>query len=61
MKHGINTDIHAKTKYKSLTKKSHKGMVYTDRGMTVFEEYLFLAANQISKLNVLVMTKVWLN
>ena len=44
MNHGINTEIHAKTKYKSLTKKSHKGMAYADPGMTVFEDYPFLAA-----------------
>ena len=44
MKYGINTEKHAKTKYKSLTKKSHKGMTYTDPGMTVFEDYPCLAA-----------------
>ena len=44
MNHGINTEIHAKTKYKSLTKKSHKGIAYADPGMTVFEDYPFLAA-----------------
>ena len=40
MNHGINTEIHAKTK--SITKKSH--MTYADPGMTVFEDYPFLAA-----------------
>ena len=44
MKHGINTEKYAKTKYKSLTKKSHKGMTYIDPGMTIFEDYPCLAA-----------------
>ena len=43
-KHGIISEIHAKTKYKSLTKKYVKGMKYTDPGMTVFEDYPFPAA-----------------
>ena len=59
MKHGINTEIHAKTKYKSLTKNSHKGMTYTDHkgmtyadpGMTVFEDHPFLAATPDLKIN----------
>ena len=38
MKHRIKTETHAKAKYKSLTKKSHKGMTYTDPGMIVFED-----------------------
>ena len=28
MKYGINSEIHAKTKYKPLTKNSHKGITY---------------------------------
>ena len=60
MKHGINTEIHAKTKYKSLTKKSHKGMTYSDAGMTYLKITLFLPQHQISKLTVLVMAWVWL-
>ena len=44
MKYEINTEKHAKTKYKSLTKNSHKSMTYTDPGMTVFEDYPCLAA-----------------
>ena len=51
MKHGINTEIHAKTKYKSLTKKSHKVMTYTDPGMTVFEDYPFFAAKPDLEIN----------
>ena len=60
MKHGINTEIHDKTKYKSLTKKSHKGMTYTDPGMTVFEDYPFLAATPDLEITELVMAWVWL-
>ena len=59
MKHGINTEIHAKIKYKSLNKNSYKGMTYTDYkgmtyadpGMTVFEDYPFLAATPDLEIN----------
>ena len=51
IKHGINTDIHAKTKYKSLTKKSDKSMTHTDPGMTVFEDYTFPAATPDLEIN----------
>ena len=51
MKYGINSEIHAKTKYKSLTKNSHKGITYTDPGMTVFEDYPFLAATPDLEIN----------
>ena len=51
MKYGINSEIHAKTKYKSLTKNSHKGITYTDPGMTVFEDYPFLASTPDLEIN----------
>ena len=51
MKHGINIDIHAKHKYKSLTRRFHKNMTYNDTGMTVFEEYPYLSATTDMKIN----------
>ena len=35
MKHGVNIEIHAKHKYKSLTKRFHKNMAHNDPGMSV--------------------------
>ena len=35
MKYGINSEIHAKTKYKPLTKNSHKGITYHISKLTV--------------------------
>ena len=35
MKHGVNIEIYAKHKYKSLTKRFHKNITYNDPGMTV--------------------------
>ena len=34
IKHDINTEIHAKHKYKSLTRRFHKNMTYNNPGMT---------------------------
>ena len=34
MKHGINTEVHAKPKYKTLFKKSHMESSFKDPGMT---------------------------
>ena len=51
MKHDINTEIHAKHKYKSLTRRFHKNMTYNDPGMTVFEEYPHLAATPDMEIN----------
>ena len=51
MKHGINTEIHAKHKYKSLTRRFHKNMTYNDPGMTVFEEYPDLSVTPDMKIN----------
>ena len=51
MKHGINTEIHAKHKYKSLTRRFHKNMTYNDPGMTVFEEYPDLSATPDMEIN----------
>ena len=30
IKHGLNTETHAKTKYKTITKKHTKDMIFTD-------------------------------
>ena len=43
MKQGINSEIHAKHKHKTLTRRSHKYLTYNDPGMTVFEECHYLA------------------
>ena len=51
MRHGINTEIHAKQIYKSLTRRFHKNMTYNDPGMTVFEEYPHLAATPDMEIN----------
>ena len=51
MKHGINTEIQAKHKYKSLTRRFHKNMTYNDPGMTVFEEYPDLSVTPDMKIN----------
>ena len=51
MKHGINNEIHAKSKYKSLTKKFQKGMTYTDPGAAVFEDYTCLAVTPHLEIN----------
>ena len=51
MKHGINKEIHVKLKYKSLTTRLDKNMIYDDSGMTVFEEYLYLSAPPDMKIN----------
>ena len=51
MKHGVNTEIHAKHKYKSLSKRFHKNMTYNDPGMTVFEEYTDLFATPDMEIN----------
>ena len=51
MKHGINMEIHAKHKYKSLTRRFHKNMTYNNPGMTVFEEYPYLSATPDMEIN----------
>ena len=51
MKHGINTKIHAKHKYKSLTRRFHKNMTYNGPGMTVFEEYPYFQATLDMEIN----------
>ena len=51
MKHGINTEIIAKHKYKSLTRRVHKNMTYNDTGMTVLEGYHCLSATPDMEIN----------
>ena len=51
MEHGINTEIHAKHKYKSLTRRFHKNMAYNDPEMTVFEEYPYFSATPDMEIN----------
>ena len=43
MKHGINTEIHAKAKYRTLLTKSHLKFSFKDPGMTVMEPRLFIS------------------
>ena len=45
MKHGINTEVHAKAKYKTLFKKSHLKSSFKDPGMTVMESHPFISAS----------------
>ena len=45
MKHGINTEVHAKAKYMTLFKKSHLKFSFKDLGMTVMESHLFITAS----------------
>ena len=51
MKHSINKEIHVKHKYKSLTTRLDKNMIYNDPGITAFEEYLFLSATPDMEIN----------
>ena len=59
MRHGINTIILAKHKYKSLTRGFHKNMTYNEPGMTVFEECPYLSATPdlIWKLITVILSK----
>ena len=45
MKHGINTEIHAKEKYKQLVKKSHKNVKVKEPGMMVLQPYPFISVS----------------
>ena len=45
MKHGINTEVHWKAKYKTLFKKSHLKSSFKDPGMTVVEYHLFISSS----------------
>ena len=45
MKHGINTEVHAKAKYKTLFKKSHLKSSFKDPAMTVMESHPFIYAS----------------
>ena len=37
MKHGLNTEVHAKAKFKQIFKKLHKNCTFKDPGMTICE------------------------
>ena len=50
MKHGINTEIRAKHKYKSLTRRFHKNMTYNGPGMS-FSKYPYLSATPGMEIN----------
>ena len=43
IKHGINTEVHAKAKYRTLLTKSHLKFSFKDPGMTVMEPRLFIS------------------
>ena len=45
MKHGINTEIHAKEKHKQLVKKSHKNVKVKEQGMTILRPYPFISVS----------------
>ena len=46
MKHGIGTEIHAKTRYLALLRtERHKNLKYTDPGLQVMADYPFIAAS----------------
>ena len=45
MKYGINTEVHAKAKYKTLFKKSHSKSSFKDPSMTVMESHPFISAS----------------
>ena len=44
MKHGISNEIHAKEKYKLISQKNHKNIVFSDPGMIISSEFPFLSA-----------------
>ena len=46
MKHGINTEAHAKAKYNTLFKKSNLKSSFKDPGMTVMESHPFISARK---------------
>ena len=43
IKHGINTEVHAKAKYRTLLTKSHLKFSFKHPGMTVMEPRLFIS------------------
>ena len=45
MKYGINTEDHAKAKYKTLFKKSHSKSSFKDPSMTIMESHPFISAS----------------
>ena len=45
MKHGVNTEIHAKAKYKSITRKVHEHYEIKDPGMTILSSYPFISVS----------------
>ena len=44
MNHGISNEIHAKEKYKVVSQKNHKNIVFSDPGMIISSEFPFLSA-----------------
>ena len=51
MKHGISTEIHAKEKYKSITRRHHKNITYHDPGMTISQDHVFISATPDLEIN----------
>ena len=45
MKHGINTEVHAKAKYKTLFKNSHLKFLFKDPGTTVTGSHPFISTS----------------
>ena len=42
MKHGLNTEVHAKAKFKQIFKKLHKNCTFKDPGITIYERFPFI-------------------
>ena len=51
MKHGINTELHAKNKYISLNKQHHQNFKYSDPGMRIFYTHPYLSATPDLEIN----------
>ena len=49
MKHGINTEIHVKEKYKQLIKKSHNNVKVKEPGMTILQPCPFISVSPDSE------------
>ena len=45
MKHGLNTEVHAKAKFKQIFKKLHKNCAFKDPGMTIYERFSFISVS----------------
>ena len=51
MKHGINSEPHAKQKFKQFFKKTHQNPEVSDPGMTVFKSHPFISVSPDLEIN----------